>query len=118
MSTHLWLRRMDDGRTLLLAASVELEPAGDGAFCATIQGLGDSLIGMGATEEEAVRSAHVLLHGRVDHVIERGGQLGDALGELPFVVLPAAVPASPRPTPLPVESAPAWAPAVVAPAPA
>ena len=114
MSTHLWLRRMDGGRTLLLAACVDLEPTDDGTFCATVRGLGDSLIGMGATEDEAVRSAHVLLHGRVDHVIERGGKLADALGELPHVVLPAVVP--PQPPALPVESAPAWAPAVVAPA--
>ena len=87
----LWLRMMDDGTALLLPTIVEIEPTDDGAYCATIDGLGDTLIGMGGTEEEAVEAAYTLLHGRVDHAIENGKEFSKVLGDMAFVIVPEPV---------------------------
>ena len=86
----IWLRLMDDGTALLLPSVVNVEPA-EGAFCATIVGLGDTLIGMGETQEEAIKSAELLLHGRVDHALENDHPLQNALGDMPVTRLPQSV---------------------------
>lgn len=105
----LWLRVMDDGTALLLPVCARVEPAEE-AFCATIEGLGDSLIGMGSSASAAVESAHLLLRGRVDHALEQGEPLQDVLEEMAFVILPG-LPSQPPPAAF---APAAWAPAVMA----
>ena len=111
----LWLRTLSDGTALVVLVPIHLE-ADDGKFCATVQGLGDSLLGMGDTEQEAIRSAELLLKGRVDHAIGQGDAIDRlVLGDVPFMIIPDSQtfvrPALPSPhddfTPLP------WAPASV-----
>ena len=85
----LWLRRLADDTALLLPALPRIEPAGDGAYCATFDELGAGLVGLGHTEARAAAAAGELLRGRVDHALDRGGELAAVLGSLPFIVLPA-----------------------------
>ena len=90
----LWLRKMSDGTALLLPVTIDLEVQSDGSICATVEGLGGTLTGMGNTEDEAVQSAHLLLLGRVDHAIETGTPVESVLGKIPVAILPVEAVAS------------------------